>query len=322
MTKDAYKMLKQLNLHKTFIIMLILRSPFDTLMAVLSANLLNSFLRNIEFTDRAGIIGSFFLFLLFSFLLFAFNMTVWMTLGVKSGVLLQTRLRKKVFDTMLSLSPEKLEAYGTGDWITRLNNDIDMACNYFSMPVSYMHTMIAVVNVVISSVIMLTINIPLYVVAMVCMLPFFLLNTLIITVKIPKFRKSARQAFVRYTEFISPVIASRDVTEIFDGKDFMIKKAEALSNNICRENMKIQRRIAASRLVMTFSGALGYLLLLAAGSTMIGDSLPDFAKLTKVTQYRANMMKSTNCIGDGISNMRNYRIGIERVNEVISESNR
>ena len=48
MNKDVYRMLKTSGVWKTFLIMLILRSPFDILNSVLTANMMQSFIRMIE----------------------------------------------------------------------------------------------------------------------------------------------------------------------------------------------------------------------------------------------------------------------------------
>lgn len=314
--KDAYKMLKEIGLHRRFVIQMILRAPFDTLMTILTANMMNSFLLQIEAGDRSGVTAMFFVYLGFSVLLFAYNMTVWMTISVENDVLLQSRLRTEAFEALMELTPAELESEGTGEWMTRLNNDVDTACNYFLQPVNFMHTMIALVSVVISSIIMICMNLPLFAVALVCMLPFFLLNTMVITKDVKKYREAGRKAFARYTGLLEPAVETADVLEVFDGKEFLMEKIEEESLGILRENMKFHRRTALTNLVNSFSGCLGYLLLLAVGNAMIGTTVRDFAALTKFTQYRAYTTKSTFVAGAGISNMRTNIVGIQRIREL------
>ena len=52
MNKEAVKMLKEVGVWKRFIVMMILRSPFDILNSVLTSNLMCSFIRIIEKEEK------------------------------------------------------------------------------------------------------------------------------------------------------------------------------------------------------------------------------------------------------------------------------
>ena len=97
MNKNVKMLLKETGVWRLFVIMLILRSPFDILNSVLNANLIQFFIRAIENEKKESLPKIFFIFLLFSILLFGYNMTIWSTIAVKTTVLLQKRLRLKVF---------------------------------------------------------------------------------------------------------------------------------------------------------------------------------------------------------------------------------
>ena len=97
MTRNAFRILKDLNMHKQFIIMLILRMPFDFLNALISANMIERFVRLMEIKDEDSLLPTFLLFLLLTVLLFAYNMTIWSTLAIRINILFQKKSIKTEF---------------------------------------------------------------------------------------------------------------------------------------------------------------------------------------------------------------------------------
>lgn len=316
MNKQAYRMLKEAGIEKQFFAVLILRLPFDTVNSVINANMVQRFLKMIELNQQDCLWSSFALFLILSILLFAYNMLIWSTIAVKTGVLMQKRFRQKVFTKIMSLSPEELEGAFGADWFTRLNNDVDKACNYLTGPLNYTHMMIAILNIVISSVIMLFINVELYVICVVCLLPFFLFNVLVISQKISEYKRRAQLNLVGYTNWIDVAYKNQDMLAVFDGEALIRSRLEEKSLAIQRENMKAHNRAALSSMTHTFSGLFGYLLLLLKGNEIIGEELIDFSTLNKMTQYRANMVMGVNCVNTCINNMKGNLVGVMRINEI------
>ena len=94
-------------------------------------------------------------------------------------------------------------------------------------------------------------------------------------------------------------------------------KIEKKSLQIMRENNKAHRLTALASLVNVFSGNLGYLLLLFLGNSMMGSGIRDFAQLTKITQYRGQMMQSVMCVNTCAGRMKTNLSGVLRVEEVL-----
>lgn len=316
MNKEAYRLLKLIGLDRRFIIMVLLRSPFDTLSAILTANIMQSFVELIE-NGEDSLWQTVLLFLGLSVLLFAYNMTIWSVIAVKISVSMQKNLRRSVFERIVSLPAERLEGAFGSDWFTRLNSDVDRACNYLNGAVNYIHMVVAAVNVIISSVIMLFINVELYIIGIICLLPFFFLNVLVISRKIVVHKRNAQYNLTEYTNWIDAVCKNRDMLAVFDGEGFIRTKIEEKSRAIMQNNMKAHNRASLSTMMYTFSGMLGYLMTLIRGNDIIGEEMIDFAVLYKMTQYRANMVMSVNLVYNCINNMKGNYVGIERIKEVI-----
>lgn len=317
MNHKVIKILKELGLWKTFVIVMILRSPFDFLNSVLNANMLESFIRLTDQRDSNNLSRTFWVFLLLTFLLFAYNASIWATVAVKTDMMLHRRLRMKLLESMLSRTQQEMEEYSEGDWITRINSDVDKVADYLTAPINFMHSMIAVVNFVLSSVILILLNPTLFGISIFLMIPFFILNSIVIVKNIPKFRKNAQESFARYTNWMGPIVESGDAIAVFGGQDIVLEKVREESEKIMRENVKAHKRTAWSSAVTATSGMTGYILLLLIGNSMIGTKVRDIAELMKITQYRGHMMMGIMCVNAGINNMKTNLTGAVRVDEIL-----
>lgn len=317
MNKDVYRMLKEAGVAKLYLIMLVLRSPFDILNSVLLANMIQSFLRLAELGTDVGLWKNVWFYMILTVLLFGYNMTIWSTIAVKSGVLLQKNLRRKVFSKIMELEPQDLCGTLGADWVTRLNNDIDKACSYLNSPINFMHMVIAIVNLCISSVILMFMNTELYVIGIVWVLAAFVLNAFWISGKIPMYKANSQKSLVEYTELIDLSAKNREVLAIFEGEAILREKICEKSERIRKENMKAHNRISLCNMNYSFAGMLGYLAMLVCGNEYRGKENEDFATLSKMTQYRAGAVISVNVIYNSINNMKAGKIGVKRVNEVL-----
>ncbi len=181
-----------------------------------------------------------------------------------------------------------------------------------------MHAMIATVNLILSSVILIILNPKLFSVAVLVMIPFFILSSVVIIRKIPYYRKRAQESHAGYTNWMEPIVEAGDAITIFDGEEIVMRKVEEESLAIMRQNVKAHKLTAWSSLVNIISGNLGYILLLLMGNSMIGSGVKDFAELTKITQYRGQMMMGVMCVNSCMNNMKTNLSGAERVDEVLN----
>lgn len=317
MNKEMYSILKETGILKRYLIMLFLRSPFDILNSVLTANMMQSFIRIAEGGTEPVLWKNFWLYLILTTLLFGYNMTIWSLMASKTTVLLHTNLRKKMFDRMMNLSPEELCDVTGADFFTRLNSDVDKTIEYLTGPVNYIHMVIALVNLIISSVIMAFLNIELYVIGISLVIAAFTINVSLISRKITSYKTEARLSLVKYTDWINSVTKNREMLSIFQGEEYVKAQIKAESKNILKENMKAHNRVSLCNMTYAFSGMLGYLLILLRGNDIMGKEMADFGALCKMTQYRANSVMSVNIIYNSINNMKGNLAGADRVKEIV-----
>ena len=317
MNKKVIRILKETGMLKDFILMMILRAPFDFLNAVLASNMLESFIRLVEKKNEGGLLPAFGIFLLFTVLLFGYNMFVWAVVSMKINIRFIKKLRMRVYKSLLSRTQQEMEELSAGDWISRLNSDIDKTDLYLVGPLNFMHKVIALVNMSMSAVVLFFLNHTMLFVALAVTLPFFFLSSVVVIKKIPVFKKRSREYYARFTNWMEPAVNSSEAIRIFEGEELVKKKAEEESLEIMKNNMRVHKRTALAAGVNTFSGISGYLLLLFLGNSMMGSEIEDIARMFKITQYRGEMMKSVMMVNSCIGRMKTNLPGAERVEEVL-----
>ena len=317
MNRKVRIILKETGMTKDFILVMILRAPFDFINALLSANMLETFIRLAERKEEGELLPTFGMFLLFTVIMFGYNMFVWAVVTMKINIRFIKKLRMRVYKSLLSRTGQEMEELAAGDWISRLNSDIDKTDLYLVGPLNFMHLLIASVNMTLSAAVLFMLNRTMLEVSLLVTLPFFFLSGVVAIRKVPVFKKNSREHYAKYTNWMEPVVNASESIRIFDGEELVMAKAEEESLKIMKNNMKAHKRTALATGINTFSGMTGYLLLLFLGNSMIGSELDDFARMMKITQYRGEMMKSVMMIHSCVGRMKGNLPAAERVEEVL-----
>ena len=317
MNRKVRKILKETGMTKDFILVMILRAPFDFINALLSANMLETFIRLAERKEEGELLPTFGMFLLFTVIMFGYNMFVWAVVTMKINIRFIKKLRMRVYKSLLSRTGQEMEELSAGDWISRLNSDIDKTDLYLVGPLNFMHLLIAAVNMTLSAAVLFILNRTMLAASLIMTLPFFFLSSVVAIRKVPVFKKNSREHYAKYTNWMEPVVNASESIRIFDGEELVMAKAEEESLKIMKNNMKAHKRTALATGINTFSGMTGYLLLLFLGNSMIGSELDDFARMMKITQYRGEMMKSVMMINNCVGRMKGNLPAAERVEEVL-----
>ena len=317
MNRKVRIILKETGMTKDFILVMILRAPFDFINALLSANMLETFIRLAERKEEGELLPTFGMFLLFTVIMFGYNMFVWAVVTMKINIRFIKKLRMRVYKSLLKRTGQEMEELSAGDWISRLNSDIDKTDLYLVGPLNFMHLLIASVNMTLSAAVLFMLNRTMLAVSLLVTLPFFFLSSVVAIRKVPVFKKNSREHYAKYTNWMEPVVNASESIRIFDGEELVMAKAEEESIKIMKNNMKAHKRTALATGINTFSGMTGYLLLLFLGNSMIGSELDDFARMMKITQYRGEMMKSVMMINSCVGRMKGNQPAAERVEEVL-----
>ena len=174
---------------RRFFLLLLLRSPFDSVNTVLLSVFLHFAFDAIDNQQPDKLYFTCLLYGIGSLLLFVYNGTVW-TFYATFVTKWSAILRKKLFDHIAGLSLQKVEEKPSGDWITRLNADVYSAAAVISQPLHLPHAVCAGVNILISSTVLFCMSPKVYGLVLLFVLPQVVISQLIAKPMPELYRKS------------------------------------------------------------------------------------------------------------------------------------
>lgn len=296
-----------------FILLLLLRCPFDALLTIVQATFLLYSFDSIQQINKVNLEFVCIAFGIASIILFIYNGIVW-SLYASFVVKTEAKLRYEIFAKISSVSLSQIESKQQGEWITRLNSDVQMP---FSQPVHLPHLVCSFMKILVSSTILLYISPSIFGLVILFVIPHILISQLFIAKPMTKFTKKSLEATDKSTSSLNTLIVYADIAALYDAKDFFMKRFEESSLHIRKVNMKIRKRNALGGAILTLFGLGGYLIILLAGSLCeAGGPLP-FEKLTAVFQYRGGVLTGSLMFVNSLISIKASMAGIQRINETL-----
>ncbi len=314
MIGEFRRMLKHTGSGAQFIILLLLRSPFDFLFTLLHATFLQNVFDAIKHNDTSRLNYVCLILGVASILLFLYNGIIW-SIYAPFITKLEGILRKKLFCKISSFSYQHVEATSHGEWLTLLNAYVEMPFSHPYLP----HGACAIVNLLASSYILWKINPAILGWAILFMIPNILISQILIARPMITLNKKSLKAKAHNTNDLSTIITCADVTALYEGHDFLMKKFEYSSMELYRSNMRIHTRNAINDGLLALFGLGGFLTLLIVSSKWITAGKITFGSLTAVFQYRNGMLLGTNILINSLIAMQTAMAGIKRINKTMNE---
>ncbi|MDR0287511.1 MAG: ABC transporter ATP-binding protein/permease [Clostridiales bacterium] len=309
------KILKVTDCTVRFILLLLLRSPFDALWTVINAVFLQNVFNAVTQNNTSGLISACLFFGIENVCLFLYNGTVWST-NATFAVRMEGRLRLKLFQKISSLPCKKVEESPSGDLLTRLNMDVQMP---FSYGPHFPHAICAVANIVVSSIILLHMNLAIFIWVILFVIPYILTGWFLVAHAMPKLNKKCLEATAKNTGELTALLTCAGVSAIYDGQEYLMGRFERSSLELLRANMKMRIRNALSSAITPLFGLGGYLALLAIAGGWIGAGLLTFGDLSAVFQYRGGILAGSLMLINCAVSIQASMAGIRRINETMSE---
>ncbi|HHY82738.1 MAG TPA: ABC transporter ATP-binding protein [Clostridiales bacterium] len=315
-TRDMFRMAGRT---RRFSILTLLRCPFDALRTIVQANFLmhafdaiNSGNLN-ELYHACGLFGVLCLFL------FLYNGTVWM-LYAEYVTRWVGAIRRKLFEHISGLSLQQVEAKPTGEWIARLNSDVNAATALLNQNMHLPHAIVSFVNICVTSVILVLVNPELFSLIIVFVASHILLNQLFIAKPLMRLSMNVQEAAAENAAEMNALITCADTAILYDVQDFLLKRFEKSSLELRKEKMKIQHRKAMESGLLSLMGMSGYLVILLFGWRWIKAGLMTFGELVAVFQYRGGLLAGSMMFITSLMNVRSAQAGVKRINETMSLS--
>lgn len=315
---DFCKLIKRMGIWRKYIFLLLLRSPFDAVRTWVLANLLKAVFICLETNNSGRLPEICVVYGLFCGGLFIYNGIIWSNYAAFSAKT-EVWLQKKMLNKILSLPLKRIDSRFSGEWITRLNSDIQAAFMMMNGPMNIPHLVVAIINTILSSFLMMKSS-PLFfgITWIFIVLQLFTdYNTVIKAV--PKLKEESQNAMSENTSAIKPLITDADTILLYDAGELLMKNCEDTSRKLMKTNMKIHMRNTLSDAGMRLFGIWGYLMILFMGYEFIYKGTKAFSDLIYCFQIRGSVMAGMFMLITCINNLKANSVCVKRINDIFEE---
>jgi len=315
---DFQKLVKKIGNGRKYLFLLILRAPFDALRTWMLASLMKAVFLCLETQKADRIFAICVIFGLLCAVLFFYNGTIWSIYAAFSAKV-EIRIQRGLLDKLFGLSLRKVESHLGGEWLTRINGDVQSAVMMMNGPMNMPHLVVAILNTVLSSVLMLGNSVPLFGVTMLFIIPHLWLNYKVVLKKIPRLKEEAQNALAENTASIKPLITEAEAIWIYKAEELLMRQCEESSGRLMRINRKIHMRNAISNVLMRLFGLGGYLAVLLLGYSYVYRDTMTFSDVVYCFQIRGSIIGGIFMLIVCMSNIKANGVCAKRINDMFEE---
>lgn len=315
MLSEMRKLLRVTGGGVKFLLLLLLRSPFEAARTIVDALFLQNAFNAMSQNDSRRLIAVCSAYGIASLCLFLYNGTVW-SIYAPFVTRMEGRLRGKLFAKISAFSYERIEAVSQGEWITRLNTDVQMS---LSRPLHLPHAACGFVNVCVASAILWYVNPTAFWVVFVFVAAHVAVNQMLIVRAMPGLNKKCLEATAENTAELTAFITCADTAALYDGRDYLMRRFEHSSLNLRRANMRMRGRSSLGAAILPLFVMSGYVVLMMISSAWIAGGELTFGDLTAVFQYRGGMLVGSMMFVNSCVSISASMAAIKRINQTMSE---
>ena len=147
--REFNRLIKKMGIRRSYLFLLLLRAPFDALRTLMLSCLMRAVFFSLESENAASLPGICAGYGLLCAVLFLYNGIIWSRYAAFSAHA-QVRLQKAMLRRLSGLSLKQAESRCGGDWLTRVNGDVQAAFTMMNGPLNLPHLAAAVVNTTLS----------------------------------------------------------------------------------------------------------------------------------------------------------------------------
>lgn len=312
------KLVRRMGVWRKYLFLLLLRSPFDAFRTCLLTNLLKSVFRCLETEHSGGLLKLCVTYGLLCAMLFVYNGIIWSAYAAFSAKT-EIWLQKKMFDKILSSPLQRIDSRFSGEWITRLNSDIQAAFTMMNGPMNIPHLAVALINLMLSCLLMLKSSPFFWGITWMFAIPQFVINNKLVLKAIPKLKEESLNAMAEITSAIKPLLTDADTILLYDAKELMRINCVEKSRRCMKINMKMHLRKALSDMSMPLFGIGGYLCLLFIGYGFIQNGAMAFSDVVYCFQVRGSILSGTLMLVTCLNNLKANAVCLKRMNDTLEE---
>lgn len=239
------------------------------------------------------------------FIIYAFESTVKKTTG---------DIRKKLFEHMEKLPAEYIENKHSGDMISRLNSDVQVAENAYSNQI--VQLLSAVIGGIGATIFVFYLNWKLAIIAIVTGIVGTIVNSIYIK-PLKKTSDNAQDALARLTERISDLIAGSSIIKIFNLENTILEKYKYANHDTLKWTMK--RVVINSYLsgLNNLFGTMSFGVIIVVGSVLTVKNEITFGTLIAITQMVGSLQYMFRSVGNYITQIQSSLAGADRIFEIL-----
>nr|WP_304710987.1 ABC transporter transmembrane domain-containing protein [uncultured Acetatifactor sp.] len=315
---ELRQLVRRMGVWRKYIFLLLLRSPFDAFRTLLSANLMKSIFGCLE-TDHSGaLLKLCVLYGLLCAMLFAYNGMIWAKYAAFSAKV-EIWLQKKMFEKILSLPLKRIDSRCSGEWITRLNSDIQAAFAMMNGSLNIPHLAVAVINTMLSCLLMWKSSLLFLGISWMFLIPQLIIHDKIVLKSIPGLKEESQKAMAESTSAIKPLLTDADTILLYDARELLMMNCAESSARLMKINMKMHVRKAVSDVGMRLFGIGGYLMILFIGYGFIYNGTMTFSDAVYCFQVRGSILAGMFMLMTCLSNLKANAVCIKRINDTLEE---
>lgn len=315
---DFINLTKKLGIQRKYIVLLILRSPFDALRAWMMACLMKSTFLCIEAGNSEKLLIECMMYGLICGVLFLYNGTIW-SIYAAFAAKVEAKLQKMLLSKMLNTSFERINGLFSGEWITKLNSDIHAAFVLMNGSLNIPHAVVSIINLTLSSILMCRSSFQLFMITWIFILPHAFINHQVVLKRLPGLKEDAQNALSESTSAIKPLITEADTILLFEAGDLMMKVCEKSSRELMKINIGMHMRNAFSSAVLRLHGLSGYLAIMLLGFHSIYSGKMSFAELTYSFQMRGSVIAAVLMLTTCVSNIKANSVCAKRISDTLKK---
>lgn len=223
-------------------------------------------------------------------------------------------IRRNLYEHMLDLPITIYEKSHTGDFLSRLNYDINVAEGAYSWQI--MVLTMSLISAVGSCVVIFSIHKILFLYALIIGFLNVFVNAMFIK-PIRKISDEIQKNYSKVVQRLSDIINGAFVIRAFNIGEIIYKKYVELNNLIYRLSMK---RVHYNSMLASFNYSIGHLIFfgeLALGGILIMNKEITFGELTASVQLMGPIFWLFGAIGNFLTNLQVSLAGAKRVFEIL-----
>lgn len=316
--RDLHNLIKKIGIRRKYLILLLLRSPFDALRTWMLAGLMKTTFLSLEINDASALAKICIRYGLICALLFFYNGIIW-SIYATFAAKTEASLQKRMIDKILNLPFKHISNQFGGEWLTRLNSDIHAAFVIMNAPVNVPHLVVSIINTMVSCLLLLRNNVPMLVITWGFLLPHLYINYKIVLKRMPELKESSQKAISENTSAIEPIITEAETILLYDAKDLLMSRYEESSRKLMKMNMNIHMRHTVSSMILQLFGYGGYYFLLLMGAKQIEKEWLSFSDVVYNFQIRGAIMAGMFMLISCLNNIKTNSVCVRRINQILDK---